>query len=87
MKESTQRKIPTTHKTFHFLKHKKVGPKVYVAVKLDLNKAYDRIYWDFFFKVMKKMGFDSKWIGRIQQCVCSVKYSFVLNGGQIGNLS
>lgn len=79
-----QDNIMVAHEVFHFLKHKKTGPKAYVAVKLDLNKAYDRVCWDFLLKVLEKMGFDPQWIGWIKQCVCSVKYSFVVNGGQIG---
>lgn len=78
-----QDNIIVAHEVFHFLKHKKVGRKAYVAIKLDLNKAYDRVCWDFLFLVMEKMGFDAKWIGWIKQCVCSVKYSIVVNGGQI----
>lgn len=29
------------HETFHYLKHKKKGSRSSVAIKLDLNKAYD----------------------------------------------
>lgn len=54
-----------------------------MAVKLDLNKAYDRVCWDFLFCVMEKMGFDGKWISWVKQCVCTVKYSIVVNGGQV----
>ena len=31
--------------------------------KLDIEKAYDSLNWQFFMKVMKKMGFRSKWLG------------------------
>ncbi|WJZ90121.1 hypothetical protein VitviT2T_009290 [Vitis vinifera] len=31
--------------------------------KLDIEKAYDSLNWQFFMKVMKKMGFGSKWLG------------------------
>lgn len=75
--------IIVAHEVFHFLKHKRVGSKASVAIKLDLNKAYDRVCWDFMFQVMVKLGFDQKWIDWIKQCVCSVKYSIYVNGGQI----
>ncbi|KAF7153549.1 hypothetical protein RHSIM_Rhsim01G0014300 [Rhododendron simsii] len=73
-----QDNIIVAHEVFHYMKHKKKGPKSSVALKPDLNKAYDRVCWDFLFKVMEKMGFDRKWINWVQQCVCSVKYSITM---------
>ena len=34
-----------------------------VLCKLDLEKAYDHINWDFLLIVMEKMGFGEKWVG------------------------
>ncbi|KAF7129888.1 hypothetical protein RHSIM_Rhsim10G0112100 [Rhododendron simsii] len=65
-----QDNIIVAHKVFHFLRNKKVGSKASLAVKLDLNKAYDRVCWDFLFQVMEKMGFEGKWIAWVKQCVC-----------------
>ena len=44
------------------LKRKESG----VLCKLDLEKAYDRINWDFLLSVMQKMGFGEKWVGWIR---------------------
>ena len=33
--------------------------------KLDIEKDYDHISWDFLFHIMEKMGFDRKWISWI----------------------
>ena len=30
--------------------------------KLDIEKAYDSLNWQFLMKVMRKMGFGSKWL-------------------------
>lgn len=87
MGRQIQDNIMVANEAFHFLKHKKVGKKAFVAIKLDLNKAYDRVCWDFLFKVMERMGFDSRWIGWVKQCVCSVKYSFVMNGRQVSTIT
>ena len=34
-----------------------------VLCKLDLEKAYEHINWDFLLTVMQKMGFGEKWTG------------------------
>lgn len=78
--------VIVAHEVFHFLKKKKSGKKGYVAIKLDLNKAYDRLCWDFLFAVLKKMGFNETWIGWIKECASTVKYSINANGEQVCNI-
>ena len=33
-----------------------------ILCKLDLEKAYDKVDWNFILTIMKKMGFGEKWI-------------------------
>ena len=40
-----------------------------VLCKLDLEKAYDHINWDFLLTMMQKMGFGEKWAGWIRWCI------------------
>ena len=54
----------------HALKHKKNGHDIYFALKLDMNKAYDRI----------RLDLHSWWVSTVMTCVKSVSYSIVVNG-------
>lgn len=58
----------------------KGGKKMALAVKLDMNKAYDRINWVFLVEVLRKMGFSSKWVNLISQCISTVSFSILVNG-------
>ncbi|RVX22106.1 putative sugar phosphate/phosphate translocator [Vitis vinifera] len=48
--------------------------------KLDIEKAYDSLNWQFFMKVMRKMGFGSKWLGWMWSCISTTKFSVLVNG-------
>lgn len=56
-----------------------------MAVKFDMNKAYDRVKWTSVKEMMRKMGFDPNWIDFIMKCVSTVSYLVILNG-QAGEL-
>ena len=71
--------------TLHHMKMKKSGKNDFMAMKLYMSKAYDRIEWQFLVKIMEKMVFHSKWIWWIYECVSSVSFSIMANGEQIGH--
>ena len=66
--------------TLHTMKHYNSGSNGFMALKLDMSKAYDRVEWIFLEKVMRKMGFCEQWIGLIMVCVKTVTYSILVNG-------
>ncbi|KAI5349016.1 hypothetical protein L3X38_001903 [Prunus dulcis] len=75
-----QDNILVAHEVFHALKLKKSKKKFEMGVKLDMNKAYDRVEWDFLEKVMQKMGFNAGWIELVMSCVTTVNFIVVING-------
>ena len=40
-----------------------------LVCKLDIEKAYDHINWNFLIYVLKRMGFRDRWISWIQYCI------------------
>lgn len=57
-----------------------MGKKEYCALKIDMQKTYDRVERTFIQLLMEKMGFVSKCIGWVMQCVSSVSYRLCING-------
>lgn len=56
------------HEVMHVMNTKK-RVKPWMAIKLDMEKAYDRVDWDFILQSLKELGFDEKWITWIEQCI------------------
>ncbi|GKC22495.1 RNA-directed DNA polymerase, eukaryota, reverse transcriptase zinc-binding domain protein [Tanacetum coccineum] len=48
--------------------------------KVDFEKAFDSVSWDFLYKVMSFTGFSQKWISWIRGCLSSARTSIIVNG-------
>ncbi|XP_024164458.1 uncharacterized protein LOC112171517 [Rosa chinensis] len=72
--------ILVANKIAHFVHNKREGNDGHVALKLDLSKAYDRMECLFLRKVMERFGFTRMWIEFVMQCLCSVRFSFLIRG-------
>ena len=51
-----------------------------VICKIDIEKAYDHVNWDFLFYILARMGFRERWITWIRHCVSSVSFAVLING-------
>ncbi|CAL1361463.1 unnamed protein product [Linum trigynum] len=67
-----------------FLKTKVFGQDKWMALKLDMEKAYDRVEWGFLFHIMESMGFCTQWMKWVKACVTTVRFSMLLNGNEYG---
>lgn len=65
---------------FHFMKTSLARKRGFMALKLDMSKAYNRVEWDYLQGVMLAMGFPRSWVTRVMEYVTSISYSFLVNG-------
>ena len=53
-------------------------------LQVDNLKSYDPVKWSFLLNLLSKLGFPSKFIGWIQQCITTLKFSVSINGELAG---
>ena len=62
------------------MKNSCTGKKGFMAMKIDMSKAYDQVEWVFLEKILIKIGFPLTWVALIMECVTTVSYSILVNG-------
>ena len=70
--------------SLHNMQNHKSTKEGYMAIKLNMSKVYDRVEWPFLECVMKKLGFNERWITLMMLCMSSVSYSILINGAPQG---
>jgi hypothetical protein len=78
--------IIVAFETLHTMATRLKGRKGFMAIKLDMSKAYDRLEWGFLEAVMRKLGFTERWVHLIMTCVQTVSYAVLLNGLPHGHI-
>lgn len=56
----------------------------YVAIKVDLQKAYDKVNWSFLLTMLHLFGFPDIFVNWIRLCVSTASYSIRINGQRYG---
>ncbi|KAJ0264716.1 Reverse transcriptase zinc-binding domain-containing protein [Hirschfeldia incana] len=74
------------HELMHSLHTKNLKTK-YMALKLDISKAFDKVEWGFIIAVMRQMGFCETWCKWIHTCMSTASYSVLVNGEPLKPIS
>jgi hypothetical protein len=79
--------VLAAYETLHTMHTGMRGKKSFMAVKLDMSKAYDIVECGFLEAVMKWVGFSEWWIALIMMCTRIVKYSVIANWNTCGTIT
>jgi len=56
------------------------GGKSGLCFKVDFEKAYNSVRWEFLYEMLNRMGFDNRWVRWIKGCLESATVSVLVNG-------
>uniref|UniRef100_A0A803QLN3 Reverse transcriptase domain-containing protein n=1 Tax=Cannabis sativa TaxID=3483 RepID=A0A803QLN3_CANSA len=63
-------------------RRKNSSPKC--ALKIDISKAYDMVYWDFLEDLLNAFKLPRKFVDRVMICVRNTSYTLLMNGRMQG---
>jgi hypothetical protein len=78
-----QDNIILVHELFNSINSKR-GRRGLMAIKIDMEKAFNRMEWSFIFAILSKLGFAPMWINWIRICITSPSFSILINGSPLG---
>ena len=55
------------------------------SIKVDIFKAYDTVDWQLIFDILETLGFLSRFVDWIKECISTPKFSTALNGSLVGS--
>ncbi|TYK00226.1 LINE-1 retrotransposable element ORF2 protein [Cucumis melo var. makuwa] len=56
------------------------------VLKLDIEKAFDKVRWDFIDYMLRVKNYPLKWRSWIKACISSIQYSILINGRPRGKI-
>lgn len=68
--------IIINHEVMHYMNGKK-GKSGFMAIKIDLPKAYDRVEWGTLNVIMRNMGFDEDFCNLIDNCISNATFFYL----------
>jgi hypothetical protein len=74
------------HELFNVINSKK-GQGGLMAIKIDMEKAFDRMEWNFILAILSKLGFHPTWVNWVKICITSPSFSILINGSPFGHFS
>lgn len=75
-----QDNVLIVQEVIHQLKTRQRRCHFKAILKLDMQKAYDRVEWDFLRDYLLRLGFHSHWVQLIMQCISTPSFSIKMNG-------
>ena len=66
--------------SLHHMKTNCTGKKVFMAMKLDISKAYDTVDWCCLEQILLKLGLQESWVALIMECITTMTHSILVNG-------
>lgn len=68
------------YEILHTFCQKRLGRKVFMALKLYMSKAYDWVEWGFLRAIMERMSFKRASVDNVMKWVSTIFYSVRING-------
>jgi len=78
--------VSVAYEALHTMDTRLKGKKGFMAIKLNMSKAYDRVEWPFLEEMMQRLGFDERWISLLMTCVRFPSFSALVNGQPKGRI-
>lgn len=78
--------ILISYEIMHYMKRKTRGKKGWMALKLDMSKAYDKVEWNYLRAMLVNMGFNNLVINLLMECVLTARYRISHAGKEFGNI-
>ncbi|KAL0408380.1 UNVERIFIED_CONTAM: putative mitochondrial protein [Sesamum radiatum] len=78
--------ILVAYEVNHFLKNTRRGKEYFIALKLDMSKAYDCVKWSFLKRVLEKLGLNDRFVRLVFLYISTVSFSFILIVDIFGNI-
>ncbi|XP_057418021.1 uncharacterized protein LOC130712200 [Lotus japonicus] len=75
-----QDNIAVAQEAFHLIQKAGANSNGFMAIKVDMSKAYDRLEWSFLERALKSYGFHPMWIARVMTLVRGATYKLKVNG-------